>query len=92
MRGVRDAIFTKMKQSGKNVELNKEVLGAELKQVEQHIYYWSSSYQRRNHRDEPRVGEDILDNLYGVVNVTGYYLSHLQYSNDRNKTNFKRES
>ena len=38
-RGVRDTIVSKVKQSGKNVELGKEVLGANLKQVQQHIYH-----------------------------------------------------
>ena len=44
LRGVRAAIFAKVKQSGKNVELNKEVLGANLKQVQQHIHQWPSLY------------------------------------------------
>ena len=38
-RGVRDTIVSKVKQSGKNVELGKEVLGANLKQVQQHIHH-----------------------------------------------------
>ena len=90
MRGVQDAIFKKVKQSEKNVELNKEVIGAKLEQVQQHIHYWPSFYQRRNHSDERRAGEDISDHLYDVVNIIGYYLSQLQYANDHNKTNFNR--
>ena len=35
--GVWDTIFANVKRSGKNVELNKEVLGPKLKQVQQYI-------------------------------------------------------
>ena len=44
LRGVWHTIFAKVKRSGKNVELNKEVLGANLKQVQQHIHHWPSLY------------------------------------------------
>ena len=40
LRGVWAAIFAKVKKSGKNVELNKEVLGAKLKHFQQHIHDW----------------------------------------------------
>ena len=43
-RGVWDTIFSKVKRSGKNVGLNKEVLGANLKQFQQHIHHWTSLY------------------------------------------------
>ena len=42
LRVVRDTIFAKVKRNGKNVELDKEVLGANLKQVQQHIHDWPS--------------------------------------------------
>ena len=81
-----------MKRSGKKEELNKENLGAKLNQVQQHIHDWLVSYQRRNHADEPRSGGAILGELYGVVGIIGYYLSHLHDANNRTKTDFNRES
>ena len=70
--------------------MNKGVLGAKLKQVQQHIHHWPSSYQRRDHTYEPRSVESILGELDGVVNIIGYYLIQLHDANDRNKTNFNR--
>ena len=81
-----------MKRSGKKEELNKEIIGAKLNQVQHHIHDWLVSYQRRNHADEPISGETILGELYGVVGIIGYYLSHLHNANNRNKNNFNRES
>ena len=74
-----------------HAELNKENLGAKLKQVQQHIHDWPSSYQKRNHNDEPIAGESILGQLDVVVDIIGYYLSQLQYGNDHNISNFNRE-
>ena len=73
-------------------ELNKEILGAKLNQVQQHIHDWLGSYQKRNHTDEPISREAILGELYGVVGIIGYYLSHLHNANNRNKNNCNRES
>ena len=70
--------------------MNKEVLVAKLKQVQHHIHHWPSSYQRRDHTYEPRTVEYILGELDGVVDIIGYYLSHLHDANYRNKTNFNR--
>ena len=74
-----------------NAELNKDILGAKLKQVKKHIHDWPSSYQRRNHTDEPIAGESILGQLDGVADIIGYYLIQLQYANDHNKYNFNIE-
>ena len=92
MRGIRDAIFSKVKRSGKNTELNKDILGTKLNQVQQHIHDWPSSYQRRKQPGEKRARESILGKLDGVVYIIGYYLSQLHGSNNRNKTNFNMES
>ena len=73
-----------MKRSRK-AELNKEIIGAKLKQVQQHIHDCSSSYQKRNHPDEPRSGEAILGELDGVVDIIGHYLSQLYDADDRSK-------
>ena len=74
-----------------NAELNKETLGAKLKQVQQHIHDWPSLYQRRNHTDEPISGESILGQLDGIVDIIGYYLSQLPYANYHNISNFNKE-
>ena len=70
--------------------MNKEVLGAKLKQVQQHIHHWPSSYERREHNYEPIAVESIIGKLDGVVDIIGYYLSQLHDDNDCNKTNFYR--
>ena len=90
LRGVWDTMFAKVKQSRKNVELDKDVLGASLKQFQQHNHDWPSLQWRRNHPDEPKSGEAILGELYSVVDIIGHYLSQLHDSNDRNKNNFNR--
>ena len=74
-----------------NAELNKENIGAKLKQVQKNIHDFPSSYQRRKHSDKPRAGEYILGQLDGVVDTIGYYLSQLKYTNDHNISNFNRE-
>ena len=74
-----------------NAELNKEYLGAKFKQVQQYIHDWPSSYQRRNHTDEPISEESILRKLDGVVDLVYYYLSQLQYANYHNISNLNRE-
>ena len=74
-----------------NAELNKENIGAKLKQVQQHIHDWPSLYQRKNHTDEPIAVEYILGQLDGIVDIIGYYLSQLPYANDHNISNFNRE-
>ena len=80
MRGIRDAIFAEVKQSGNKAEPN-----IKLKQVKQHIHDWPSSYQRRNHPYEPRPGEAIIGELDGVVDIIGYYLSQLHDTDNRKK-------
>ena len=84
MRGIRGAIFAKMKRSRKG-ESNKEILSAKLKQIQQHIHDWPSMNKKRNHPNELRSGEDILGELDGVVNIIGYYLSQMYDANDRKK-------
>ena len=91
MRGIWVAIFAKAKRSRK-AELNKEILSAKLKQVQQHIHDWPSLYLKRNHPDELISGEAILGELDGVVDIIGYYLSQVYDANDRSKTYFNRES
>ena len=65
-----------MKRSRK-AELNKEIIGAKLKQVQQHIHDWSSFYQRRNHTNDPVAGKVILGKLYGVFGIIGYCFSQI---------------
>ena len=69
----------------KKAELNKEIIGAKLKQVQQHIHDWPNPYQRRSHTDKPRAGEEILGKLDGVVDIIGYYLSQMNDDEDRKK-------
>ena len=89
-REIWDAIFAKVKRSGKKVEPNKYILGAKSKQVQQHNHDWPSLYQGWNHPDEPIVEEAILGELDGVVDIIVYYLSQLHDADDRKKTNFNR--
>ena len=91
MRGVWGAIFEKVKRSRKS-ELNKEILRANWKQVQQHIHDWPSLYQKRNHTDKLISGEAILGELDGAVNIIGYYLSQLYDANDSSKKYFDRVS
>ena len=67
------------------MSLNKKILSDKLNQFQQHIYYCSSSYKKRNHPDEPRSGEAILGELDGVVDIIGHYLSQLYDADDRSK-------
>ena len=92
MRGIWDEIFAKVKRNEKKAELNKVILGAKLKHVKQNIHDWPSSYQMRNHPDEPISGEAILGGLDGVADIIIYFLSHLHDYYDRNKTKCNRES
>ena len=72
------------------MEMNKEVLGAKLKQVQEHIHHWSSSYERRDHNYEPIAVESIIGKLDGVVDIIDCYLSQLHDYDNHNKTNFNR--
>ena len=40
LKGIWESIFTKVKQSGKKAELNKETLAARIKYVREHILDW----------------------------------------------------
>ena len=75
MRRIRDEIFAKVKQSGKNAGLNEDILDAKLNQVQQHIHDYLSSYQSRNHINNRRAGEVVLGELDVVDDIIGYYLS-----------------
>ena len=46
LRGIWGTIFAKMKRNRK-AELNKDIISAKLKQVQQHIHDWPSSYKKR---------------------------------------------
>ena len=92
LKGIWEAIFTKVNQSGKKGEMNKEILAAKIKYVREHIRDWPSSYQRRNNLDELRAGEDILSKLYGVVDILCHHLSRLHDAGYHNKANFNRQS
>ena len=92
LKGIREAIFTKLKRSGKKAELNKYILAAKIKYVREHTCDCPSSYQRRNDPDEPRAGEAILSALDGVVDIHGHHLSRLHDADYHNKANLNRES
>ena len=87
-----EAIFTKVKRSGKKAELNNEILAAKIKYVCAYICDWPNSYQSRNEPDEPRAGEAILSELDGVVDILGHNLSRLLDADGHNKANLNRES
>ena len=90
LKGVQEERFTKLKQSGKKAELNKDIITAKIKYVREHIRDWTSSYQRRNKPDEPRAGEAILSELDGVVDILGHSLSQLHDANGHKKSNLNR--
>ena len=92
LKGVQEERFTKLKQSGKKAELNKEILAAKIKYVRGHICNWPSSYERGNELDEPISGEAILSELDGVVDIFGHHLIRLHDADNYNKENLNRES
>ena len=92
LKGIREAIFTKVKRSGKKADLNKEILAAKVKYVCEHIRDCPISYRRMNDPDEPRAGEAILSELDGVVDILGQNLSQMHNDYDHNKANLNRES
>ena len=92
LKVIGEAIFTKVNQSGKKAELNKEILDAKVKYVREHIRDCPISYQRRNDPDEPRAGEAILSKLEGVVYILVHHLSPLHNDDYHNKENLNRES
>ena len=92
MKGIHEAIFTKVKRSGKKAELNKEILAAKIKYVCRNICDWPSSNERRNELDEPISGEAILSELDGVVDTLGHHLSRLHDADGHKKANLNSKS
>ena len=90
LRGIGEAIFTKVNRSGKKAELNKDILAAKIKHVCEHIRDGPCAYQRRKEPDKPRAGEAILSKLDGVVDILGHHFSRLHDADDHNKTNLNR--